>query len=86
MTKKKLTGLVDSLTTLCTFKVPEYYSMSIEEIAWDEYYQGSILLFPARGLKTFCNSDISMLLGVSLAFNVVLYFETLHGVTVAKFI
>lgn len=86
MTKKQLTGLVDSLTTLCTFKVPEYYSMSIEEIVWDKYYQGSILLFPAKGLKAFTNSDISMLLGVSLAFNVTLYFETVHGVTVAKFL
>lgn len=86
MTKKQLSGLVDSLTTLCTFKVPEHYSMSIEQIVWDEYYQGSILLFPARGFKAFNSSDITMLLGVSLAFNVTLYFETLHGVTVAKFL
>lgn len=86
MTKKQLTGLVDSLTTLCTFKVPEYYSMSVEETVWDKYYQGTILLFPAQGVKAFNSSDISMLLGVSLAFNVTLYFETVHGVTVAKFL
>lgn len=86
MTKKQLTGLVDSLTTLCTFKVPEYYSMSVEEIVWGEFYQGSILLFPVEGVKAFNSSDISMLLGVSLAFNVTLYFETVHGVTVAKFL
>lgn len=86
MTKRQLIGLVDSLTTLCTFKVPEFYSMSVEETVWDEYYHASILLFPAKGITAFNSSDISMLLGVSLAFNVTLYFETVHGVTVAKFL
>ena len=86
MTKKQLSGLVDSLTTLCTFKVPKYYSMSIEKTEWEDYFSASILLFPANGIKAFNSSDISMLLGVSLAFNVTLYFETVHGVTVAKFL
>ena len=86
MTKKQVSGLVECLTTHCTFKVPTDYSMSIEENVWEEYYHGSILLFPAKGFTAFNSSDITMLLGVSEAFNVTLYFETLHGVTVAKFL
>lgn len=85
MTKKQLHGLVDCLANVCTFDTTRDYSLSIQEIANWGYYNARLLVFLNESDFFFTCSDIRQLLGLSEAWNVHLYFETMHGVTVAKF-
>lgn len=86
MTKKQLRGLVDCLANVCTFNTSNVYSLSLDETIWDEYYQASLLVFTMNPRGVFCSSDINLLLSLATAWNVQLYFETVNGVTVAKYL
>lgn len=86
MTKKQLRGLVDCLENVCTFNTSKDYSLSIEETSFEDYYYGMLMVFLNDCHASFCTSDISQLLGLAQAWNVSLYFETVNGVTVAKYL
>lgn len=86
MTKKQLRGLVDCLANVCTFNTSKDYSLSIQETSFEDYYSGRLLVFLNDTTTHFCDSDIRQLLGLAAAWNVSLYFETVHGVTVAKYL
>lgn len=86
MTKKQLRGLVDCLANVCTFNTSQDYSLSIDETSFEDYYSGKLLVFLNDNKASFTTSDISQLLGLTQAWNVPLYFETVNGVTVAKYL
>ena len=86
MTKKQLRGLVDCLANVCTFNTSRDYSLSIQEMSWEDYYSGSLLVFLNDTTTNFNCSDIRQLLSLAEAWNVNLYFETMNGVTVAKYL
>ena len=86
MTKKQFRGLVDNLANVCTFNTSNSYSLSLRETEFMEYYRASLLVFTNNPSGIFCYSDIALLLSLANAWNVQLYFETVNGVTVAKFL
>ena len=86
MTKKQLRGLVDCLANVCTYNTSQDYSLSIQESSFKDYDSGKLLVFLNDSNAAFCTSDISLLLGLAEAWNVSLYFETVNGVTVAKYL
>ena len=85
MTKKQLQGLVDCLANICTFNTSNAYSLSLNVIDYVGYYHATLVVFTTDPRGIFCSSDIAQLLGLANAWNVTLYFETVNGVTVAKF-
>lgn len=86
MTKKQLRGLVDCLANVCTFNTSRDYSLSIEETSFEDYYSGKLLVFLNDNKASFTTSDIRQLLSLADAWNVSIYFETINGVTVAKYL
>lgn len=86
MTKKQLRGLVDCLANVCTFNTSRDYSLSIEETSFEDYYSGMLLVFLNDNKACFTTSDVRQLLGLADAWNVSFYFETVNGVTVAKYL
>lgn len=86
MTKKQLRGLVDCLANVCTFNTSKDYSLSIQETSFEDYYSGRLLVFLNDTTTNFNSSDIHQLLSLAEAWNVSLYFETVNGVTVAKYL
>lgn len=86
MTKKQFRGLVDNLANVCTFNTSNAYSLSLRETEFMEYYRASLLVFTNDPSGIFCSSDIELLLSLATAWNVQLYFETVNGVTVAKYL
>ena len=86
MTRKQLRGLVDCLANVCTFNTSKDYSLSIQETSFEDYYSGKLLVFLNDSNAAFCTSDVRQLLSLAEAWNVSLYFETMHGVTVAKYL
>lgn len=86
MTKKQFRGLVDSLANVCTFNTSNAYSLSLDETQYEEFYHASLLVFTMNPRGVFCSSDIALLLSLATAWNVQLYFETVNGVTVAKYL
>lgn len=86
MKKKQLRGLVDCLANVCTFDTSKDYSLSIQETSFEDYYSGKLVVFLNDSTTNFNSSDIRQLLGLAEAWNVSLYFETMHGVTVAKYL
>ena len=86
MTKKQLRGLVDCLANVCTFNTSEDYSLSIQETSFEDYYSGKLVVFLNNRDASFCTSDVRLLLSLAEAWNVSLYFETVNGVTVAKYL
>lgn len=86
MTKKQFRGLVDNLANVCTFNTSNSYSLSLRETELKEYYRASLLVFTNDPCGIFCSSDIALLLSLATAWNVQLYFETVNGVTVAKYL
>ena len=86
MTKKQFRGLVDNLANVCTFNTSNSYSLSLNERNFGEYYRANLLVFTMNPDGVFCSSDIAQLLSLATAFNVNLYFETINGVTVAKYL
>ena len=86
MTKKQLRGLVDCLANVCTFNTSRDYSLSIEETSFEDYYSGMLLVFLNDNKASFTTSDVRQLLSLADAWNVSMYFETVNGVTVAKYL
>lgn len=86
MTKKQFRGLVDSLANVCTFNTSNAYSLSLDETQFEEYYHARLLVFTMHPNGVFCSSDIALLLSLATAWNVQVYFETINGVTVAKYL
>ena len=86
MTKKQLRGLVDCLANVCTFNTSRDYSLSIQESSFKDYYSGKLLVFVNDSNAEFCTSDVRQLISLAEAWNVSLYFETVNGVTVAKYL
>lgn len=86
MTKKQFRGLVDNLANVCTFNTTNSYSLSLDETQYGDYYHANLLVFTMNPNGSFCSSDIALLLSLATAFNVNLYFETVNGVTVAKYL
>ena len=86
MTKKQFRGLVDCLANVCTFNTSNAYSLSLEESQIRTYYRAVLVVYSMSSNGVFCSSDIEQLLSLATAWNVQLYFETVNGVTVAKFL
>lgn len=86
MTKKEFRGLVDTLANVCIFNTSNAFSLSLEETQYGDYYHANLLVFTMHPRGVFCSCDIELLLSLATAFNVSLYFETVNGVTVAKFL
>ena len=86
MTKKQFRGLVDNLANVCNFNTTNSYSLSLEETQYEEFYHANLLVFTMNPRGVFCSSDIALLLSLATAWNVQLYFETVNGVTVAKYL
>lgn len=86
MTKKQFRGLVDNLANVCTFNTTNSYSLSLRETQFGKYYRANLLVFTMNPGGVFCSSDVAQLLSLATAFNVNLYFETINGVTVAKYL
>ena len=86
MTKKQFRGLVDSLANVCYFNTSNAYSLSLDETQFDEFYHATLLVFTMHSRGVFCSSDIALLLSLATAWNVQVYFETVNGVTVAKYL
>lgn len=90
MTKKQFRGLVDNLANICTLNTSNSYSLSLRETEFESglvvYYRASLLVFNNDPSGIFCSSDISLLLSLANAWNVQLYFETVNGTTVAKYL
>lgn len=86
MTKKQLRGLVDNLANVCNFNTTNSYSLSLFEPEYEGYDHASLSVFTMNPCSFFTSSDIALLLSLATAFNVSLYFETVNGVTVAKFL
>lgn len=86
MTKKQFRGLVDCLANICTFNTSNAYSLSLDETQCGDYYHASLLVYTMDINGVFCSNDIAQLLSLATAWNVQLYFETVNGVTVARFL
>lgn len=86
MTKKQFRGLVDNLANVCTFNTSNSYSLSLKETEYMDFYRASLLVFTNDPSGIFTSSDIALLLSLANAWNVQLYFETVNGVTVAKYL
>lgn len=86
MTKKQFRGLVDNLANVCTFNTSNAFSLSLDEIQFENFYHANLLVFTMHPRGVFCSCDIALLLSLATAFNVNLYFETVNGVTVAKYL
>lgn len=86
MTKKQLRGLVDCLANVCTFDTSKDYSLSIQETSFEDYYSGKLVVFLNDNKASFTTSDVRQLLSLADAWNVSFYFETVNGVTVAKYL
>lgn len=86
MTKKQFRGLVDSLANVCNFNTSNAYSLSLDETEFEEFYHATLLVFTMNPHGVFCSSDIALLLSLATAWNVQIYFETVNGVTVAKYL
>lgn len=77
---------MDNLANVCNFNTSNSYSLSLEETQFKEFYHANLLVFTMNPRGVFCSSDVALLLSLATAWNVQLYFETVNGVTVAKFI
>lgn len=86
MTKKQFRGLVDNLANVCQFNTTNSYSLSLQETEYGEFYHACLLVFLMDSRGVFTSSDIELLLSLATAFNVNVYFETVNGVTVAKYL
>ena len=86
MTEKQFRGLVDSLANVCIFNTSNAYSLSLNEFKCGEYHHRSLLVFTMSPDGVFCSSDIALLLSLANAWDVSIYFLTVNGVAVAKYL
>ena len=86
MTKKQFDGIVDCLVNVCTFNTSKHFSLSLNQCEGPNFFYGEIIVFTNYYKGLFSTVEIEQLLGLAKAWNVTLYFETLHGVTVARYL
>lgn len=86
MTKKQFRGLVDCLANICTFNTSNAYSLSLNETQLKDFYRATLIVYTMDTNGIFTSSDIALLLSLATAWKVNLYFETVNGITVAKFL
>lgn len=86
MTKNQFQDLVDRLANVCLFNTSKRYSLSLDETQWEGFYDASLSVFTMNPCGLFTTSDVALLLALATAFDVSLYFETINGVTVAKYL
>lgn len=86
MTKKQFDGIVDCLVNVCTFNTSKDYSLSLQQYEGPDFFCGELIVFTNSPSKSFSTVEIAQLLGLAEAWRVTLYFETMHGVTVAKYL
>lgn len=86
MKQNQFRGLVDCLANICHFNTTNSYSLSLQEFQCGEFYHATLLVFSMNPSGLFCQGDIELLLGLATAWNVRLYFETINGVTIAKYL
>ena len=86
MKQKQLRGLVDCLANVCCFNTSNSYSLSLHEDQYGEFYHAKLLVFTMDSRGVFNSCDIELLLSLATAWNVTLYFETINGITVAKYL
>lgn len=86
MTKKQFDGIVDCLVNVCNFNTSSDYSLSLHRYESTTFFDGEIFVFTNNPKGSFCDVEIVQLLGLAKAWNVTLYFQTMHGVTVARFL
>lgn len=86
MTKKQFNGLVDCLANVCNFNTTNAYSLSLRETNYGDFYHARIYVFTMDSHGIFTSSDIELLLSLATTWNVNLYFGTVNGVTVAKYL
>ena len=86
MTKNKFEGLVNALANVCQFNTSHDYSLSMNVSEYQDYFHADLLVFLNTSRAAWTSSDIALMLSLGTAWNVQVYFETLHGVTVAKFL
>ena len=77
---------MDCLANVCNFNTTNAYSLSLHETNYENYYHARIIVFTMDSHSVFTSSDIELLLSLATAWNVNLYFETVNGVTVAKYL
>jgi len=86
MTKNQFQGLVNALANVCRFNTSRDYSLSLHVTEFKDYFHANLLVFLNTSRAAWTSSDIALMLSLGTAWSVNVYFETLHGVTVAKFI
>lgn len=86
MNKQQFDGLVDSLVNSYSFNTTNDYSLSLRRREYLDRFYGTIIVFPNTPGGYFTYIEAEQLLELGRQWNAVLYFQTLHGVTVAKFL
>lgn len=86
MTKKQFDGIVDCLVNVCTFNTSKEYSLSLHQYEGPDFFYGELIVFTNSPSKSFSTVEIELLLGLAKAWNVTIYYETMHGVTVARYL
>lgn len=86
MTKKQFDGIVDCLVNVCTFNTWNHYSLSLTRYESPTFFDGEIVVFTNYYKGLFSTVEIEQLLGLAKAWDVSLYFQTMHGVTVARYL
>lgn len=86
MTEKQFDGIVDCLVNVCTFNTSRDFSLSLQPYVSPTLFHGEIIVFPNGPKGLWTTGEIAQLLGLAEAWNVSLYFQTMHGVTVARYL
>lgn len=86
MKQKQFDGLVDCLVNVCNFNTSKHYSLSLQRYQFDDFFDGELVVFTNYSGGFFSTVEIEQLLGLAKAWNVTIYFETRHGVTVARYL
>lgn len=86
MNKQQFNGLVDCLVNVCNFNTSKHYSLSLRRYESGDYFDGDVTVFTNYPKAFFSTIEIEQLLGLAKAWSVTLYFQTLHGVTVARYL
>lgn len=86
MTKKQFDGIVDCLVNVCCFNTSRDFSLSLQTYESPTFFHGEVIVFPNNAKGLWTSGEIAQLLGLGEAYNVSLYFQTMHGVTVARYL
>lgn len=86
MNKQQFDGLVDDLVNSYSFNTSDDYSLSLHRREYLDQFFGTIIVFTNTPGGYFTYIEVEQLLELGRKWNAVLYFQTLHGVTVAKYL